>query len=590
MSTTKIGKLQIDPATNPAVLDTGSWDFAGASAPFADLSVEQLSTLERIGNNPEVVRQSFVDLDERVRVYPGSYARADGAHWFLAENKADGQRVLLELGGGDSTQERLGAEGPVEHRIGSYNVRVYPTDADTLNRYLQQVNPEQGPRALGGVPRLGIGVRHSTFMWPGVWRAMHHGSFSANAIQNSVRELHRLETLTSGAPSGENYQFSFGTISAGHTGSTFEGLWTYGVLSALSDPTTPRYGADADHIQVKRGKDGLERAKQYLDAARYYSFYTLDVSDVLNYAAAWEFSSSEATRLFEEAVPSKGLRRDIMAYHGKSRWFFGQTYRLDEAQIGRLMGKYWHALDEIEQLVAYLVSIREGVPFDLELSIDETPPEIPTFDAITTEAELLFLMLEIKRREIPVTHLAPNFGIEKNTDYRGPDGLPGLEHRFRRLCLLASELGFFLDCHSGDDLIRDTRLAIGRATSGRIHFKVSPSLQVWFGETLHDMYPDKFEWWWNDTIKWVRSEAERGSTFAIDCLRDFERSDNPHPHPGHELFVHYNFATVGRRGADGSFENRHRFYDLPDEFTREFTRRMAKRLISIAGEVFQHTR
>ena len=587
MSAIEVGELRIDPSVNPAVLDTGSWDFDAASAPFANLNEEQLSTLERVGSNPEMVRQSVIDLDERVRIFPGSYARSGGAHWFLAENSDDGQRVLLEVAV-DTTEKQLGEHGAVDHQIGAYNVRVHPTDADTLNSYFRHINPEQGPRALGGVPRLGIGVRHSTFMWPGVWRAMHHGSFSANAIQNSVRELHRLETLTSGAPSGENYQFSFGTISAGHTGSTFEGLWTYGALSALSDSTTPRYGADADHIQVKRGKDGLARAKSYLDAARYYSFYTLDVSDVLNYPAAWEFSSAESTRLFEEAVPSKGLRQEILAYHGKSRWFFGQTYRLDEAQIGRFVGKYWHALDEIEQLVSYLESIRDGVPFDLELSIDETPPEIPTFDAITTEAELLFLMLEIKRRSIPVTHLAPNFGIEKNTDYRGPDGLPGLEHRFHRLYLLSSELGFFLDCHSGDDLSRETRCAIGRATSGRIHFKVSPSLQVWFGETLYDMYPDRFEWWWNDTIKWVREEAERGSTFAIDCLREFERSENPRPHPKHELFVHYNFATVGRRAPDGSFENRHRFYDLSNEFAREFTKRMTKRLVSIAGDVFQH--
>jgi hypothetical protein len=44
-------------------------------------------------------------------------------------------------------------------------------------------------------------------------------------------------------------------------------------------------GADADHIQVKRGPDGLARAKHYLTAARYYSFYTLDVADMVDYEA-----------------------------------------------------------------------------------------------------------------------------------------------------------------------------------------------------------------------------------------------------------------------------------------------------------------
>lgn len=45
-----------------------------------------------------------------------------------------------------------------------------------------------------------------------------------------------------------------------------------------------------------------------------------------------------------------------------------------------------------------------------------------------------------------------------------------------------------LDCHSGDDLKSPTRKVFGRATHGNIHFKISPSLQVMFGETLGDPF------------------------------------------------------------------------------------------------------
>lgn len=589
MSTVKVGALELDPTVNPAVLDTRSWDMETARKTVETVPGEFFQGLvDECGKRirPRGIERSAFTADG-LELFPGSYTRKDGNHWFLARLTGDGQRILLQLGSSAGRNDEHSA-AHVRALDDGVAVAVYPTDASTLNWFFRTIDAEQGPRPLGGVPRLGIGVRHSTYLWPGAIEAMHRKSFSANLIQNSVRELHTLKALREGQKAKENYLFSFGGIQEGHTGSTFEGLWVYGAVEALADSTVARYGADADHIQLKRGKGGLDRAKEYLDAARYYSFYTLDVSDVLNYYAAWESSVSASAQFLEQLVPDPSLRRDVLAYHGRQRWFFGQTYALDEAEIGRFIGKYWQALDAVEELVAYIRSLKSGAAFDLEISIDETPAEIPTFDAVTGEAELLFLMNEIKRRGIPVTHLAPNFGIEKGTDYRGPDGLSGLEYRMRRLYLLASELGFFLDCHSGDDLSQETRRTVGRATGGRVHFKVSPSLQVLFAETLYDMYPETFRWWWDDTYAWVKRQAESGSAFAEDCLLEYQRSEKPHPHPNHPLFEHYNFATVGRRGEDGSFVNRAVFYDLPDAFAREMKRRVANRLSTIADDIFDH--
>ena len=137
----------------------------------------------------------------------------------------------------------------------------------------------------GSTPRLGIGTRMSTSVWPGIWEAMAEGKFAANAIQNSVRELNLLEDVLAGRPPRSNYLYGFGTLAEGHTGSTFEGLWLAGVVAALKSDTAPIYGADADHITVRREPDGLERAKRVIDAARDYTFFTLDVSDVVDYAA-----------------------------------------------------------------------------------------------------------------------------------------------------------------------------------------------------------------------------------------------------------------------------------------------------------------
>ncbi len=74
-----------------------------------------------------------------------------------------------------------------------------------------------------------------------------------------------------------------------------------GVLAALQHETPLVYGADADHIQVKRADTGLARARRVVDAARYYTFFTLDVADVLSYDAINQEGSGE--ELLRQRIP-----------------------------------------------------------------------------------------------------------------------------------------------------------------------------------------------------------------------------------------------------------------------------------------------
>ena len=100
-----------------------------------------------------------------------------------------------------------------------------------------------------------------------------------------------------------------------------------------------------------------------------------------------------------------------------------------------------------------------------------------------------------------------------------------------------------LDCHSGDDLQKETRRVFGRASGGRINFKVSPRLQVLFAETLYDVQRDLFLYWWNDVRAFVAEEAQRGSAFAAACLKKAEA--DPEPRPDADLFHYYCFVFGG---------------------------------------------
>jgi hypothetical protein len=489
---------------------------------------------------------------------------------------ADGQLLFLEIGPG-ARDSGLGANigsksfPPIASKPQTpvSNLRIYPAAAPVIDRFCRLIAPGKGPCALGPAPRLGIGTRMTTAVWPAIWQATAQGGFAANAIQNSVRELNFLQTLLEGLPAEKNIAFGFGTIETGYTGSSYEGLWVAGVLDALKHGAPPRYGADADHIQVKRGPDGLARARRLLDATRYYSFYTLDVSDVLDYAAL--------TR--DAGQPCPG---DVTTYHRQPRRVGGFDYRPEDALLNRLAGKYGVALDAVERLHEYICGLKEGVPFDLELSIDEHPNDVPTFDCLTSETELIFVLLEAQRRGIPLTHVAPNFGVEKGTDYRGADGLPGFEARARSLCGIAEEFGVMADFHSGDDLSPAARQAIGRATGGRNHFKVSPMLQLLFGEVLADHHPDLFRRWYADALAYAQREAAAGSAFAAECIRC---SDVQRPSVHDAVFHNFSFAFVGRRDANGQFICREEFYALSPVFYQAYRECIVGYLLELAEDL-----
>ena len=526
----KLKTLEIEPQKNPAVLDTATWEPASA---WHGISVIDESFFILVSK--AIKEKHPLPLDERCIVFASSCEEYKEKIFSLAE-LTDGQHVFIEIG-----SDR--ADGPLTKPIGTLplsngaHLAAYRADAATIDRYVSLIKPDKGPKALGVVPRLGIGSRMSTAAWPGVWRALKRCNVESNPIQNSVREVNLLQDVLAGRPVRLNYMANFGRVEEGHTGSTFQGLWVAGVLEALKADSAPPYGADADHITVRRGDEDLAHPKRVIEAARFYTFFTLDVSDLLDYET-------------------------------------------------RLIDKYRFALDVLEQLSNHIATIKNGAPFDLELSIDETPSGVDAFSCLTSELELKFLLRELKRRQIPVTHIAPNFGIEKEFDYRGRDGLDGLEKRIRELCQCAGEFDVLLDCHSGDDLKSETRKVVGRAAKGNIHFKISPALQIIFAEVLNELDRELFRFWWDDALDYARREAAAGSEFATHCLCQYDTSSDRIPSPSHAVFHYYGFATVGRRDDNGQFIHRHKFYELPKDFYKLYQDRVALYLSEVASDVF----
>jgi hypothetical protein len=521
-------------------------------------------------------------VSPRITPYRGSAGRHDASAFTLAE-LADGQQVFIEIGPAER-QSELGVPFTTIPLPTGRRMCAYRTDAAIIDRYCQIIRPDKGPQPLGAIPRIGAGSRMSAAMFPGSYRAMDACGFAANTIQNSVRELELLENILAGRPPEAIYYPGFGTVDSGHTGSTFEGLWTYGVLAALQSEGRFHYGADADHIKVMPGAGGMARAKHVIECARYYSFYTLDVSGVLDYAALWVESPATA-EAYLAALLAASERHSVVAYHQQGRRIGGVDYQPNAATLGRLVGKYWAALSAAEELTAFVRSLKGSRPFDLEFAIDERSPDVGTCESITYDTELAFVLLEAQRRGLPFTHVAPNFGVEKGVDYRCPAGLAELETRVRSQYRMADEFGMLLDFHSGDDLSATTRRVIGRATQGRNHFKIAPQPQIIFAETVRDLYPALFQEWWTESLAYARREAASGSAFAASCIREYETADAM-PSPLDPIFHNFGFGFVGRRDAQGQYLNRERLYGLPAAFYGEYQDRIVVYLCELARDLF----
>ena len=174
----KFGKLHIDPAKNPSVLDTATWDPESA-----------WRLLSSIGDWPSVLkrsRENTVNMNTPI-VYETSKTFHMGNNFFLMRLN-DGQHVFIEIGE-NNTKGPLGKPYATKSLSNNDRMAMYKTDAEIINRYVTEIKPDKGPKVLGQVPRLGIGTRMSTSVWPAVWSAMDQCDFSANAIQNSLREL-----------------------------------------------------------------------------------------------------------------------------------------------------------------------------------------------------------------------------------------------------------------------------------------------------------------------------------------------------------------------------------------------------------------
>ncbi|MCD6309306.1 MAG: hypothetical protein J7M18_01250 [Candidatus Eremiobacteraeota bacterium] len=586
----KIDDMEINPSRSPAVIPTLTWNEQAVSVEvgkYIDI-FKTLANAYNAGNVKSVLKENYEKWKNKINFFLPSliYSGQGKTSVFILGSIIKGQRILINI----STSPDL----PEMRSIKKFNfdiggkkiiISIIPADYQNTVSFISGPGKIFAPRALGPVKRLGIGNRMTTLVWPALYKVAEENNLRANLIQNSVyRELAPLKMIVSRDAEDTAYLPGLGKLSVGHTGTSIEGLWLYGVISAIENGFTGDYGADADHIPVKQGKKGIEKARELIEISRHYTFFTLDTSARFN-SKADTTPIHDLQDLFEQ-IPDcdKFLKRYSEKFTIKSTIKTKQMeITFSPEEIMRISLKFHQSISAINELDRYIRELKGDENYDLEISLDECP-------GLTTIKELFFILNELDHLGVKITHIAPNVGFEKRLDYRLPDGLEGLKKRVADLATVAGHFGVILDFHSGSDKSPATYHAISEATCGNLHLKVSGILQLIYAETLQDMMPDFFKWWWNWSLDYAKKAVQSGNEIAKKYIADLElrqkkEGDDFTPSAKDSFFKNFSYACIGIKDESGKFIYREKFYDIPGIVKEEYEKRIKKYITDLARDL-----
>jgi hypothetical protein len=290
------------------------------------------------------------------------------------------------------------------------------------------------PQPIGLVTTAGLGDRIG-LATPGHVRAMKAvgGNIVPIFAQQSIREMQR----TQRTPDDVMTDATFGA---------FEGGWRKAV------------GADADHLKTPADIDACVAAG--------YSFFTIDPGEYVDSEADQAPLSVIAQKVL--ALPWNNLESNSddlgRRYVGKKIQLEDCEITLDAAAVARAAAKYGRAIAHVAMMYRHLAA--QNVPFELEVSVDET--ETPT-----THIEHIYIASELRRLGVKWVSLAPRYigRFEKSADYIGD--VDAFEKDLAVHAQIARALGpYKLSIHSGSDKF-SIYAATMRQTRGLVHLKTA---------------------------------------------------------------------------------------------------------------------
>lgn len=368
-------------------------------------------------------------------VYAASFVVAGEAAFWLMREGGSKQLAIVAPAGAPCLEPFAGVGEPFADGL-----RLLRCPIDHANAVaLRQALPWLQPACLGLDASVGCGDRLG-LATPGHAQALHETLRAAPGAtirpifaQQSIREMER----TRRTPTDVLDDATWGAFQAGWRGPL---------------------GADADHLKTTEHIDLCVEAG--------FTFFTIDpgahVDAEADAAGASVLERKLAALPWDDLASSPA---DLRARYG-GRWCDLEDRRieLDPATVARAAVKYGRAVAHVARLYRHLAA--RGIPFELEVSVDET--ETPT-----SLVEHIYIASELRRLGVRWVSLAPRYvgRFEKGIDYIGD--LTALAEALAGHAAVARALGpYKLSLHSGSDKFSVYPL-LASAARGAVHLKTA---------------------------------------------------------------------------------------------------------------------
>lgn len=324
-------------------------------------------------------------------------------------------------------------------------------------------------------------------------------------------------------------------------------------------------------------------------------FITIDTCELIDYSID-KLDDNKVLALYESSV-EQDVRRELERnYVDKTFSFLSTdrhiTVRFKRVDVARVVLKYMRSLE-------YAVKVYELAkkyirsPFGVEVAFDETPHKSGVKDVV-------FYVLELKRRGIDVDFLAPNIGYKKREDY--DKDLRELYEDLRNFATVLGSLGVYISIHSGSghnpysDKGFGVWRTVGAATNGNVKYKMSGVLIQLLLEVMHRMPPGSkprrlYEEIYQVVIDHLRKVVENKGTLysrELETLLEKYEKQNQVYNPRADVFRHYFYIFQAIRDSQGNRTYRDallQLYSEDQELRKTYEREVGELIERLAASL-----
>jgi len=221
------------------------------------------------------------------------------------------------------------------------------------------------------------------------------------------------------------------------------------------------FGSDADHLKTTEDIDLMINAG--------FTMFTFDPGEfVINEADTLEISELEQKiEMLNWSVLNDSFSQLIKRYNSEEYDLKeGLIITPDYEDVLRATVKYGNAVAHIKTLFDYLSKTYSHLPFEVEISVDET-------ESVTSPFEHFFMASELNRLGVKIVSLAPRFigEFEKGIDYKGD--LEIFKEEYLKHVKISEYFGSYkISLHSGSDKFGVYK-TIGSLKRGFTHVKTA---------------------------------------------------------------------------------------------------------------------